>query len=121
MVAEKRGDKVHDFLTDPITTIVDGDWVKADGTTLGADNGLGCASAMAVLLDDSLVHGPIECLYTVDEEQGLIGANGLQPGFVTGSILLNLDSEEHGSLVVGCAYGKVTTCRKPLCVKDAPA
>ena len=121
MVAEKRGDKVHDFLTDPITTIVDGDWVKADGTTLGADNGLGCASAMAVLLDDSLVHGPIECLYTVDEEQGLIGANGLQPGFVTGSILLNLDSEEHGSLVVGCAGGKVTTCRKPLCVKDAPA
>ncbi len=73
MVAEKRGDKVHDFLTDPITTIVDGDWVKADGTTLGADNGLGCASAMAVLLDDSIVHGPIECLFTVDEEQGLIG------------------------------------------------
>lgn len=60
MVAEKRGDKEHDFLTDPITTIVDGDWVKADGTTLGADNGLGCAAAMAVLLDDRLVHGPIQ-------------------------------------------------------------
>ncbi len=114
MVAEKRGDKKHDFLTDPITTIVDGDWVKADGTTLGADNGLGCASAMAVLLDDSLVHGPIECLFTVDEEQGLIGANGLQPGFVTGQILLNLDSEEHGSLVIGCAGGKVTVCTLPL-------
>lgn len=121
MVAEKRGDKEHDFLTDPIATIVDGDWVKADGTTLGADNGLGCASGMAVLLDDSLVHGPIECLFTVDEEQGLIGANGLQPGFVTGSILLNLDSEEHGSLVIGCAGGKVTLCSVPVTFADAPA
>lgn len=121
MVAEKRGDKVHDFLTDPITTIVDGDWVKADGTTLGADNGLGCASAMAVLLDDSLVHGPIEALFTVDEEQGLIGANGLQPGFVTGSVLLNLDSEEHGSLVIGCAGGKVTVCTLPYTKVEAPA
>lgn len=108
MVAEKNADKEHDFLNDPITTIVDGEWVRADGTTLGADNGMGCASAMAVLLDDTLVHGPIEALFTVDEEQGLIGANGLQPGFVTGSILLNLDSEEHGQLVIGCAGGKVT-------------
>lgn len=108
MVAEKRNDKEHDFLTDPITTIVDGEWVKADGTTLGADNGMGCAAGMAVLLDDTVVHGPIECLFTVDEEQGLIGANGLQPGFVKGDILLNLDSEEHGHLVIGCAGGKVT-------------
>ncbi len=120
MVAEKRGDKVHDFLTDPITTIVDGDWVRADGTTLGADNGLGCATAMAVLLDKELVHGPIECLFTVDEEQGLIGANGLQPGFVTGSILLNLDSEEHGSLVIGCAGGKVTECTLKVSRTAAP-
>ncbi|MCH5223654.1 MAG: aminoacyl-histidine dipeptidase [Muribaculaceae bacterium] len=120
MVAEKNSDKVHDFLNDPITTIVDGDWVKADGTTLGADNGLGCATAMAVLLDDSLVHGPIECLFTVDEEQGLIGANGLQPGFVNGSILLNLDSEEHGQLVIGCAGGKVTICKKDLEHKESP-
>ena len=120
MVAEKNGDKVHDFLNDPITTIVDGDWVKADGTTLGADNGLGCATAMAVLLDDSLVHGPIEALFTVDEEQGLIGANGLQPGFVTGSVLLNLDSEEMGQLVIGCAGGKVTEARKKLRFEDAP-
>ena len=111
MVAEKRGDKEHDFLNDPIVTRVEGDWVMADGTTLGADNGLGCASAMAVLLDDSIVHGPLECLFTVDEEQGLIGANGLQPGFVTGDILLNLDSEEHGHLVIGCAGGKVTEAR----------
>lgn len=121
MVAEKRGDKEHDFLTDPITTIVDGDWVRADGTTLGADNGLGCASGMAVLLDHTLVHGPIECLFTVDEEQGLIGANGLQPGFVTGSILLNLDSEEHGSLIIGCAGGKVTLCSKEIAREALPA
>ena len=121
MVAEKRGDKSHDFLNDPITTIVDGDWVKADGTTLGADNGLGCAAGMAVLIDPTLIHGPIECLFTVDEEQGLIGANGLQPGFVTGSILLNLDSEEHGSLVIGCAGGMVVECRMPCSMMDAPA
>lgn len=118
MVAEKRGDKKHNFLTDPITTIVDGEWVKADGTTLGADNGMGCATAMAVLLDDKLVHGPLECLFTVDEEQGLIGANGLQPGFVTGQILLNLDSEEHGQLVIGCAGGQVTVATLPFdCVQ----
>lgn len=121
MVAEKNSDKVHDFLNDPITTIVDGDWVKADGTTLGADNGLGCATAMAVLLDDSLVHGPIEALFTVDEEQGLIGANGLLPGFVTGSVLLNLDSEEMGQLVIGCAGGKVTMATKTLHFDEVPA
>ena len=121
MVAEKRGDKQHNFLTDPITTIVDGDWVRADGTTLGADNGMGCAAAMAVLLDDSLVHGPIQCLFTVDEEQGLTGANGLQPGFVTGDILLNLDSEEHGQLVIGCAGGKITVCKVPYKVEKAEA
>ena len=118
MVAEKNSDKIHDFLNDPITTIVDGDWVKADGTTLGADYGLGCATAMAVLLDESLEHGPIEALFTVDEEQGLIGANGLQPGFVTGSVLLNLDSEEMGQLVIGCAGGKVTRCNKTLTFVD---
>ena len=67
MVAEKNADKKHDFLNDPITTIVDGEWVHADGTTLGADNGLGCATAMAVLLDDTIEHGPLECLFTVDE------------------------------------------------------
>ena len=121
MVAEKRADKVHDFLNDPITTIVDGDWVKADGTTLGADNGLGCATGMAVLLDKELVHGPIEVLFTVDEEQGLIGANGLQPGFITGPILLNLDSEEHGQLVIGCAGGKVTLADLPYTTVPAPA
>lgn len=113
MVAEKRPDVNHDFMTDPIITVVEGDWVRAEGTTLGADNGMGCAAGMAVLIDDSLVHGPIEVLFTVDEEQGLIGANGLQAGFVTGDILLNLDSEEMGQLVIGCAGGKVTVCSLP--------
>lgn len=121
MVAEKRGDKVHDFLTDPITTIVDGDWVKADGTTLGADNGMGCAAGMAAMIDPDLVHGPLTALFTVNEEQGLTGANGLKPGFVEGDILLNLDSEEHGQLVIGCAGGKVTVCRVPYTPEDADA
>ncbi|MDE6338536.1 MAG: aminoacyl-histidine dipeptidase, partial [Muribaculaceae bacterium] len=120
MVAEKRPDVKHDFMTDPITTVVEGDWVRAEGTTLGADNGMGCAAAMAVLLDKELVHGPIECLFTVDEEQGLIGANGLKAGFVTGDILLNLDSEEMGQLVIGCAGGKVTIASLPYTSVDAP-
>lgn len=120
MVAEKRPDVKHDFLTDPIVTVVDGDWVRAEGTTLGADNGMGCAAGMAVLIDEDLVHGPIECLFTVDEEQGLIGANGLQAGFVTGDILLNLDSEEMGQLVIGCAGGKVTEASLPIKKVEAP-
>lgn len=120
MVAEKRPGVNHDFMTDPITTVVEGDWVRAEGTTLGADNGMGCAAAMAVLIDDSLEHGPVECLFTVDEEQGLIGANGLEKGFVTGEILLNLDSEEMGQLVVGCAGGKVTVASLPYCMTEAP-
>lgn len=119
MVAEKRNDSKHDFMTDPIETIVDGDWVRANGTTLGADNGMGCAAGMAVLLDDSLVHGPIEVLFTVDEEQGLIGANGLEPGMITGKVLLNLDSEEHGQIVIGCAGSKATLCHFPYTVEDA--
>lgn len=113
MVAEKRPDVNHDFMNDPIVTVVDGEWVRAEGTTLGADNGMGCAAAMAVLLDKDLVHGPLECLFTVDEEQGLIGANGLEPGFVTRDILINLDSEEMGQLVIGCAGGKVTLANVP--------
>lgn len=121
MVAEKRNDSNHDFFNDPIETIVDGDWVKANGTTLGADNGIGCATGMAVLLDNTLVHGPIEVLMTVDEEQGLIGANGLEPGMISGSILLNLDSEEHGQLVIGCAGGKVTVCTYKYSTEAAPA
>lgn len=120
MVAEKDPGKEHDFMKNPITTIVEGDWVHADHTTLGADNGLGVASGMAVLLDDTLVHGPVECLFTVDEEQGLIGANGLQPGFVEGDILLNLDSEEHGSLIIGCAGSIQLRASLPVNKVEAP-
>lgn len=120
MVAEKATGSNHDFMNDPITTIVDGDWVRADNTTLGADNGLGCASAMACLIDPDIVHGPLEALLTVDEEQGLIGANGIHPGFITGKILLNLDSEEMGQLVIGCAGGKVTVCKLPITKQPTP-
>lgn len=120
MVAEKLPEVEHDFLNDPIETVVDGEWVRTKGTTLGADNGMGCAAAMAALIDPELVHGPLEALFTVDEEQGLIGANGLQKGFVTGKTLLNLDSEEMGSLVIGCAGGKVTECEIPLTMQPAP-
>lgn len=120
MVAEKAKGVEHDFMNDPIKTVVDGEWVRAEGTTLGADNGMGCAAAMACLIDPDLQHGPLEALLTVDEEQGLIGANGLQPGFVTGNILLNLDSEEMGSLVIGCAGGKVTVCSLPFTQEKAP-
>ena len=120
MVAEKRGDIDHNFLTDPIKTVVEGDWVRAEGTTLGADNGLGCASAMAAMIDPDLVHGPLEALFTVDEEQGLTGANGLDPNMVSGRILLNLDSEEHGMIVIGCAGSICTVAEYPIATTDAP-
>ncbi|MFV0375846.1 MAG: aminoacyl-histidine dipeptidase [Mangrovibacterium sp.] len=108
MVCEKNSDKNFNFETDAIVPIIDGGWVKADGTTLGADNGIGVAAQLAVLGDNSLVHGPLECLITVDEETGLSGAFGLQPGFLNGKILLNLDSEDDGELFIGCAGGMDT-------------
>ncbi len=108
MVCEKNRDKVFDFENDPIRTIVDGNWLKADGTTLGADNGIGMAAELALLASDTIEHGPIECLFTVDEETGLTGAKELQAGFLTGSILLNLDSEDEGELFIGCAGGMDT-------------
>ncbi|MEG1544576.1 MAG: aminoacyl-histidine dipeptidase [Tannerellaceae bacterium] len=105
MVPQKNSSTKHDFVTDPIDAYVEGDWVTARETTLGADNGLGAAMAMAVLADNSLKHGPLEALFTVDEEVGLDGAIGLKPGFLNGEILLNCDSEEEGKLFVGCAGG----------------
>ena len=105
MVPQKNNDTEHDFLTDPIQAVIDGDWVKAKGTTLGADNGIGVAAAMAVLQATNLEHGPIECLFTVDEETGMTGAFGLKPGFLKGDILINLDSEDEGELYIGCAGG----------------
>ena len=109
MVCESN-DKSFDFETMPIKTIVDGDWLRADGTTLGADNGIGMAAALAVMIDDTLVHGPVEALFTVDEETGLTGANNLGDGMLTGTILLNLDSEDDAEIFVGCAGGVDTTC-----------
>ena len=109
MVPQKNNDKVHDFTKDPIETIIDGEWVKANGTTLGADNGMGVAAIMAVLEDNSLKHGPLEALITADEETGMYGAFGLKPGTVNGEILLNLDSEDEGELYIGCAGGMDVT------------
>ena len=109
MVCEKNGGVDHDFLKDPIATYVDGDWVKAKGTTLGADNGIGMAAQMAVMLDDTLVHGPVEALFTMNEEVGLEGAQNLGKGMISGSMLLNLDSEDDGEIFVGCAGGIDTT------------
>ena len=105
MVPQKNSDKVHNFETDPIQTLQEGDWITADGTTLGADNGMGVAISLAILADNTLKHGPLEALFTIDEEVGMVGANGLQPGFIKGDILLNIDSEVEGDLFVGCAGG----------------
>lgn len=105
MVPQKNNDTVHDFSKDPIQTYIDGEWVKAKGTTLGADNGMGVAAIMAILEDNSLKHGPLEALITKDEETGMYGAFGLKPGVLQGEILLNLDSEDEGELYIGCAGG----------------
>ena len=109
MVAEKNGNVEHDFMKDPIDTYIDGDWVKAKGTTLGADNGIGMAAALAVLIDDSIQHGPVEALFTVNEEIGLEGAQNLGEDMISGKILINLDSEDDGEIFVGCAGGIDTT------------
>ena len=109
MVAEKNTGVDHDFLKDPIDTYVDGDWVKAKGTTLGADNGIGVAAAMAVMIDKDLVHGPLEALFTVNEEIGLEGAQNISRDMISGDMLLNLDSEDDGEIFVGCAGGIDTT------------
>lgn len=105
MVPQKNADVKHDFLKDPIEAYIDGDKVKARSTTLGADNGIGVAAMLAILEDNSLKHGTLEALFTVDEEVGMDGAFGIQPGFLNGSIMLNLDTEEEGELCIGCAGG----------------
>lgn len=105
MVPQKTADTKHDFLTDPVETEIRGEWVGAKGTTLGADNGIGVAIALAVMADKTLKHGPLEALITYDEETGMTGANALKPGILKGDILLNLDSEEEGELCTGCAGG----------------
>jgi len=105
MVPQKNADKIHDFTTDPIDAYVDGDWVKARGTTLGADNGIGMASALAILGSDDIQHGPLEVLLTIDEEAGMTGAFGVEPGMLDAEILINTDSEQEGEIYMGCAGG----------------
>lgn len=120
MVPQKNNDKVHDFVKDPITTVIKGEWVWADGTTLGADNGIGAAAAMTVLASKTLQHGPVEALFTIDEETGMTGAEHLAKGVMKGDLLLNLDSETEGELYVGCAGGVDATMHIPTAYEAAP-
>ncbi|MGQ9801568.1 MAG: aminoacyl-histidine dipeptidase [Candidatus Saccharicenans sp.] len=114
MVCEKNSDVSHDFFKDPIRARIDGDWVKASGTTLGADNGIGLAACLAVLEDRTVTHGPLECLFTVDEETGLTGAFKLGRDMLRGKLLLNLDSEDEGTFTIGCAGGADSEITLPL-------
>ncbi|HGH5980023.1 TPA: cytosol nonspecific dipeptidase [Kluyvera georgiana] len=120
MVPQKNNDTVHDFAKDPIQPYIDGEWVKARGTTLGADNGIGMASALAVLSDESVEHGPLEVLLTMTEETGMDGAFGLQPNWLQGDILINTDSEEEGEIYMGCAGGIDFTSNLPLTREAIP-
>lgn len=113
MVCEKNSDVQHDFDTDPIQPYIDGGWIKAKGTTLGADDGIGIATQLAILDATDIAHGPIECLFTVDEETGLTGAFGLDKTTLKSTILLNLDSEDEGEIFIGCAGGKDTVITLP--------
>ncbi|MBQ7716812.1 MAG: beta-Ala-His dipeptidase, partial [Prevotella sp.] len=120
MVCDKLVDVEIDFDNDPIETYVDGEWLRAKGTTLGADDGIGCAIEMAILDSDDIAHGPIECLFTRDEETGLTGAFGIQPGFMTGNMLINLDSEDEGQFFISCAGGKTTSATFRYTRENAP-
>ncbi len=120
MVCEKRGDSTHDFTKDPIETYIEDGWVKAHGTTLGADCGIGVAAALAALTDPDLEHGELEALFTVDEERGLTGAFGLGEGMIGGDYLLNLDSEDEGEIFIGCAGGVDTTARFEITRESLP-
>ncbi|MDR2127175.1 MAG: aminoacyl-histidine dipeptidase [Prevotellaceae bacterium] len=113
MVCEKNGDVIFDFENDAIQAYVDGNWIKAKGTTLGADCGIGMAAELAILASDNIEHGNLECLFTVDEETGLTGASELESNFFTGKILLNLDSEDEGEIFIGCAGGRDTLGKIP--------
>lgn len=121
MVCDKLVDIEFNFLTDPIQTYIDGEWLKAKGTTLGADDGIGVAMELALLDANDIEHGPIECLFTVDEETGLTGAFGLEAGFMSGKYLVNLDSEDEGQIFVSCAGGITTTSVFNFKREDAPA
>jgi dipeptidase D len=120
MVPQKNNDKKHDFDKDPIETIIEGEWVKANGTTLGSDNGIGVAATLAVLAAENLKHGPVEALFTVDEETGMTGVFGLKKGLLKGDILLNLDSEDEHEICVGCAGGIDVSVKKKYSQEKAP-
>lgn len=120
MVCEKNKGTEHDFDNDPIEMVRQDGWIAAKGTTLGSDNGIGVAAALAVIDDDSVTHGPLEILLTVDEETGLTGANNLEPGFIDGKILLNMDSEEDGAFYVGCSGGIDTVATFDFEYEDKP-
>ncbi|MCT4589813.1 MAG: aminoacyl-histidine dipeptidase [Carboxylicivirga sp.] len=121
MVPQKNSDKEHNFETDPIETYIEDGWVTANGTTLGADNGIGVAAAMAVLQSKDMEHGPVEALITMDEEAGMTGANALKPGILKGDILLNMDSEDEGELYVGCAGGCDANAKFTYTEEEVPA
>ena len=121
MVCDKLVDVDFDFHTDAIQTYIDGDWLKAKGTTLGADDGIGCAIEQAILASDDIEHGPIECVFTRDEETGLTGAHGMQAGFMTGKMLINLDSEDEGLIFVSCAGGQTTKATFEFKREDTPS
>lgn len=120
IVCEKNNDTIHDFEKDPIKTRIEGEWVKAIGTTLGADDGIGIAAQLAILEASNIEHGPLECLFTMDEESGLTGATELKPNFLKAKILLNLDSEDEGQLFFGCAGGKDTNIELPFSLEMTP-
>jgi dipeptidase D len=120
MVCEKNSNVEFDFAKDAIQLVMDGDWLTAQGTTLGSDNGIGLAAALAAAEDDTVIHGPLELLFTVDEEVGLTGAGMLSPGFVTAKRLLNLDSEELGAVYIGCAGGGDSTIKLPVACVETP-
>ncbi len=120
MVPQKNNDRDFNFEKDPIEVLIDGEWVTANGTTLGADNGIGVAAAMAVLESTTLKHGPVEALFTIDEETGMTGAFGLKPGLLNGDILINMDSEDEGELYVGCAGGIDVAATKKYSTESVP-
>ena len=120
MVCDKLVDVEFDFNTDAIQTYVAGEWLKAKGTTLGADDGIGCAIELAILDSDDIEHGPLECVFTVDEETQLTGASAMKPGFMSGTMLINLDSEDEGEMFVSCAGGRSTVATFRFTREDAP-
>ncbi|WP_308366984.1 MULTISPECIES: aminoacyl-histidine dipeptidase [unclassified Microbulbifer] len=121
MVPQKNADTDHDFLKDPIRPTIDGEWVTAEGTTLGADNGIGVAAILALMESTDIPHGPLEALLTIDEEAGMTGAKNLQPGFFEAELLLNLDTEDEGELYVGCAGGVDINAQLPYSAEPVPA